>query len=87
MDEKNNSHMIVILMDLLDGKPVTSIDAIASNRNQYFRTIKKEGIELIEVWKPNLHNKGRHKERRLYQSIENIRRAKSFLRRLKGSIL
>ena len=44
MENRLSSHLIIILNDLLDGKALTSIDAIASNRNQYFRTIKNKGI-------------------------------------------
>lgn len=82
--KNKTSNLIVILQELLDGKSVTSIDAICSNRNQYFRTIKKKNIELIEVWKPNFYNKGQHKERRLFQSIDNINRAKKYLCELRG---
>ena len=78
------SHKIVILIDLLKGKSLTSIDSIASNRNQYFTAIKKQGIELIEVRENNRFNSGKHKVRRLNQSIENIQRAKNYLNRLQG---
>ena len=44
--------------------------------------MKKEGIELVEVWKPNDTNKGKHKERSLHQNIENIKRAELYLKRL-----
>jgi len=69
---------------LLNGEAVTSIDQLASNSNQYFGTIKKHGIELVEVWKPNLTNAGRHKERSLHQTIDNIERAKKYLESLQG---
>jgi len=79
---KKSTHIIRILKRLLAGEKVVSNDEFASNTNQYFRTIKKNGIELIEVWKPNLTNAGRHKERRLHQTIENIERAKNYLEAL-----
>ena len=69
---------------LLNGEAVTSIDQLASNSNQYFGTIKKHGIELVEVWKPNLTNAGRHKERSLHQTLENIERARNYLEALQG---
>ncbi len=69
---------------LLTGKAIISSDIFASNSNQYFRTIKKHGIALVEVWKPNKNNAGRHKERSLHQTAENIKRAKKYLEALKG---
>ena len=81
---KHSTHIITIMRKLIAGKTLVSSDMRASNSNQYFGTIKKNGIELIEVWKPNLINAGKHKERSLYQSIENINRAKSYLRAIKG---
>ena len=81
---REQSYLITILKELLEGKTLTSSDKRWVNTNQYFRTIKENGIELIEVWKPNLNNKGRHKERRLNQSLENIRRAESYLKKLQG---
>ena len=84
MRKEKTSHLITILKELLEGKILTSIDSKASNTNQYFRTIKKHGIALVEVWKPNLTNFGRHKERSLHQTIENIKRAKSYLYKLQG---
>lgn len=79
-----SSNLITILKQLLDGEAVTSIDRLASNSNQYFRTIKLNGIELVGVWKPNLTNSGQHKERRLHQTIDNIKRAEAYLRSLHG---
>ena len=84
MSRNKSSNLITILKQLLAGEAVTSIDRFASNSNQYFGTIKKHGIELVEVWKPNLTNAGQHKERRLYQTIENIKRAERYLKRLQG---
>ena len=84
MKKEKTSHLITILKQLLEGKIVTSIDSKASNTNQYFRTIKKHGIALVEVWKPNLTNSGRHKERSLHQTIENIELAKNYLYKLQG---
>jgi len=72
------------MQELLNGGVSSSIDAIASNRNQYYGTIKKQGIELVEVWKPNLTNKGTHKERSLHQTIENIKRSEAYLNKLLG---
>ena len=69
---------------LLAGEAVISKDRLASNSNQYFGTIKKNGIELVEVWKTNLTNAGRHKERSLHQTIDNIERAKKYLEALQG---
>jgi hypothetical protein len=77
------SHIINIMERLLAGEKLTSIDQLASNSNQYFGTIKNNAIELVEVWRPNLSNKGKHKERSLHQTIENIERAKAYLERLK----
>ncbi len=71
---------------LLAGKKVVAEDSLASNANQYFRTIKKHGVELVEVWKPNITNAGRHKERSLYQTLENIDRAKKYLESLQKKI-
>ena len=79
-----STHIITIMKLLLAGEKVVSRDRLASNANQYFGTIKKQGIELIEAWKPNLDNAGRHKERSLHQTIENIERAKKYLETLQG---
>lgn len=81
---KKSTHLITIMKLLLNGEAVTSIDRLASNSNQYFGTVKKHGIELVEVWKPNLTNSGRHKERSLHQTLENIERAKMYLESLQG---
>jgi len=83
---KKSTHIITIMKLLLAGEKVVSIDRLASNANQYFGTIKKHGIELVEVWKPNLTNKGQHKERSLHQTIENIERAKKYLANLQGVV-
>ncbi|HIQ28342.1 MAG TPA: hypothetical protein EYH42_07565 [Sulfurovum sp.] len=84
MSNTRSSHIITIMKFLLNGEAVTSIDQLASNSNRYFGTIKKHGIELVEVWKPNLTNAGRHKERSLHQTIDNIERAKKYLESLQG---
>ncbi len=76
------THLINILNDLLKGKRLSSIDIKASNSNQYFCTIKNNGIELIEVRKPNLTNKGYHLERRLNLTEKNISKAKKYLQKL-----
>ena len=78
------SHVIKLLKKLLAGEIVTSSDHFASNSNQYFGTIKKHGIELVEVWRPNLKNAGRHKERSLHQRINNLQIAKKYLEDLQG---
>jgi hypothetical protein len=83
-ENAKTSHIITIMQEFLNGGVSSSIDAIASNRNQYYGTIKKQGIELVEVWKPNLTNKGQHKERSLHQTIDNIKRAEAYLNRLLG---
>ncbi len=78
------THTITILERLLAGEALVAMDQMASNSNQYFATIKKNGIALVEVWVPNATNTGKHKERSLYQTPENIKRAKAYLKRLKG---
>jgi len=83
-ENTKKSHIITIMQELLNGGVSSSIDAVASNRNQYYGTIKKQGIELVEVWKPNLTNKGQHKERSLHQTIDNIKRAEAYLNKLLG---
>ena len=82
---KKTTHIITALEELLRGKKINYIP-YAKNSNQYFGIIKKQGIELVEVWKPNLTNKGTHKERSLHQTIENIQKAENYLARLKGRI-
>ena len=81
---EKSTHLVNILNDLLKGKKLASIDIKASNSNQYFCTIKNNGIELIEVNKPNLTNKGQHLERRLNPSDINVKRAKEYLKKLEG---
>ena len=84
MKNTKTSHLITILKELLNGSTMKSSDQFIVNANQYFVTLKKHGIELVEVWKPNLTNTGKHKERSLYQTIENINRAKKYLEALQG---
>lgn len=84
MSNEKSSHIIIMLKQLLNGEVLTSIDRLASNSNQYFKTIKGNGIALVEVWTPNLTNSGRHKERSLHQTIDNIKRAKKYLESLQG---
>jgi len=84
MKNTKQTHLITILKALLNGKVMKSSDQFIVNANQYFVTIKKHGIELIEVWKPNLTNAGRHKERKLHQTLENIKRAEKYLEKLQG---
>ncbi|WP_157278592.1 hypothetical protein [Aliarcobacter butzleri] len=80
------THLINILTQLLESKKLSSIDIRASNSNQYFCTIKNNGIELIEVMKPNLTNRGYHLERRLNLSDDNLNKARQYLDKLKGII-
>lgn len=80
MNRKTN--LTSILHDLIQGQKLTSIDRNASNTNQYFHTIKKQGIELIEEWKPNQHNQGQHKERSLQSDHKNVTKAKNYLLKL-----
>ena len=84
MKNTKTTHLATILKELLDGKKMKSSDQFIVNANQYFGTIKKHGIELVEVWKPNLLNSGRHKERSLHQTIENIKKAEKYLLSLQG---
>lgn len=83
---EKSSHLINTLNSLLEGKRMSSMDIKASNSNQYFCTIKNNGIELIEVRKPNLTNSNHHLQRRLNPSNENIKRAKKYLNRLRGIV-
>ena len=80
---RKSSITAIVLEDLLTGKALTSSDKYFVNTNQYFKAIKERGIELIEVWKPNISKRGRHLERRLNPSIKNIRRAGRVLEDLK----
>ena len=83
MSNKKSSYLISVLRLLLKGKTLSNITG-AKNSNQYFNTIKNHGVELVEVWQPNLINVGRHKERSLHQTIENIERAEKYLESLQG---
>ncbi len=69
---------------MIEGKTLSSSDQLASNSNQYFNTVKNNGIALIEVWMPNLTNTGRHKARSLHMEDENVERAKNYLKKLQG---
>jgi len=73
-----------ILEMLLNKRVLSSCDQLASNSNQYFNTLKNNGIELVEVWKPNLLNTGKHKARSLHLEKENIERAERYLKKLQG---
>lgn len=83
---QKESNLIKTLQDLLNGRALVSIDKNGSNFNQYFKWIKDKGIELDEVWKPNKSNNGRHKERRLVFTAENVKRAEDELKRLGGKV-
>jgi transcription initiation factor TFIIIB Brf1 subunit/transcription initiation factor TFIIB len=85
MEAQKNSYVIIALKNFLNGKVLTTI-LDAKNSNQYFNIIKNNGIELIEVWKPNKKNRGKHKERSLEMSLENITKAEDLLLRLKAKI-
>jgi len=85
MMKVKSSHLITTLKLLLKGEKLSSLPN-CKNFNQYPRAIKNNGIELVEVWKPNLYNMGRHKERSLHQTLENIERAKKYLHVLQGKI-
>ena len=80
---KRDSIVAIILLRLLNGEKMASIDTEYANSNQYYVQIKKQGIELIEVWKDNKTNSGRHKERWLNTTVENIQKAKDLLKLLK----
>jgi len=82
--KRKSSHTTRILKRLIAGEALTSSDLMASNSNQYFGIIKENGIALVEVWVQNTTNLGLHKERSLYQSAENIKRAKKYLAKLQG---
>ena len=84
MRATKSTHLINILRRLLNREILSSIDIKASNSNQYFCTIKNNGIELIEVNKPNLTNRGYHLERRLNPSEANVKRAEKYLKKLLG---
>jgi len=81
--KRSTSYLIIAMKRLLAGEKLSELPP-AKNSNQYFATIKKHGIELVEVWKPNITNNGQHKERSLHQTIENIERAKKYLESLEG---
>ena len=85
MKKVKSSHLITTLKIFLDGGKLSSLPN-CKNFNQYPRTIKNNGIELVEVWKPNIANVGRHKERSLHQTLDNIERAKKYLQQLQGKI-
>ena len=76
-----SSHTINILKDLIAGKTLTSSDIRASNSNQYFMKIKNHNIQLIEEIIPS---EGKHKQRSLEPSEENLVRADEYLNSLLG---
>jgi len=80
---KRDSIVTSISQRLLNGERMASIDTEYANSNQYYVQIKKQGVELIEVWKDNKTNSGRHKERWLNPTVENIRKARDLLKLLK----
>jgi len=83
MKKRNTPYLIIAMKKLLAGETLSELPP-AKNSNQYFSTIKNNGIALVEVWKPNITNAGRHKERSLHQTIENITRAEKYLKSLQG---
>jgi len=84
-ETKKSSYLIIALEKLLKRETLSCIEA-AKNSNQYFHVIKNNGIALVEVWKPNLVNRGRHLERSLSFTDENVRNVKEYLKRLKGEV-
>jgi len=84
-ENAKSSYLIIALQKLMNEEKLSSIKD-AKNSNQYFNTIKNNGIELIEVWKPNLTNRGRHLERSLNPTEENIHNTTVYLKRLKREI-
>jgi len=83
MKKRATPYLIIAMKKLLAGETLSELPP-AKNSNQYFSTIKNNGIALVEVWTPNLHNQGRHLERNLHQTIENIARAEKYLEALEG---
>ena len=81
--KKTTSYLSIALKRLIAGEVLAGIPP-AKNSNQYFSKIKKHGIELVEVWTPNLDRPGRHLERSLHQDRDNIERAKKYLDALSG---
>lgn len=69
------SYKAQILGRLLEGETLCSSDFYYSNSNQYFGKIKDDGVELIEVRKPNKHNRGYHLARTLKRDPKNLKRA------------
>lgn len=86
MHQNKTSNLINILTDLIEGKSVTSLDYHVSNANQYFKTIKDNGIELLEKWINNSHNRGKTKLRTLIDDNTNMQRAKKYLLSLKHKV-
>jgi len=84
MQTNKTSNLIKILTDLIEGKSVTALDYHVSNANQYFKTIKDNGIELVEKWIKNRHNVGRTKLRTLNHELDNMTKAKNYLFRLQN---
>lgn len=79
----NDSYAVQILNEFLEGKTLTANgDKYGNNSNQYFDNIKNAGIVLIEWWEPNRKNRGRHKERKLLQTPENIKATLALLAKL-----
>ena len=76
------THTARILKKLIDGETMISSDVLASNSNQYFVQIKDQGIELVEWFD---HEDGRHKKRKLNRTPENIKKAETYLARLRGN--
>ena len=46
MKTEKTTHLITILKDLLDGNIIKSSDQLASNSNQYFGSIKRNGFRF-----------------------------------------
>ena len=85
--KNKETNLIKVLQDLINGKSVTFADYRVSNPNQYFKTIKDNGIVLIELWKRNQNNNGKHLLRSLKQELDNKQKAKKYLQRLQHKAL
>jgi len=81
MSKNSNSkaYEAIILKRLYDGETLASCDFHWSNTNQYFCSLQDRGVKLIERWEPNKNGKGKHKERSLERSPDNIERTKELL--------
>ena len=79
MQTNKKTNLVNILTDLIEGKSVTALDYHVSNANQYFKTIKDNGIELLEKWIKNSQSIGQTKLRSLSPHVDNVQKAKTYL--------